>query len=346
MHGYAISKQLFCAAWLRVKANGGAAGVDNVSIKMFENNLKNELYKLWNRMSSGSYMAPPVKRVEIDKSDGKKRPLGIPTVADRVAQMVVKMTLEPRWNRKFHPSSFGYRPHRSAHHAVQAARKNCWKYPWVIDLDIKGFFDNLHHELLLKFVAEASEEAWCRMYIRRWIKADVILPKGERQSVDKGTPQGGVISPLLANLYLHKVFDSWMQKYFPDTSFERYADDIIVHCKSEEQAKQLLAGIEERMKSFQLTLHPDKTKIVYCGRGTIAREIPKQFDFLGFTFRNRAARDKQGNVFTGFLPAISNKAKKSIVQTMRQWNLRSFNLMKIASVSDKLNPQIRGWINY
>jgi RNA-directed DNA polymerase len=346
MHSYTISKWLVHGAWLRVKANGGAAGADNISIEMFENNLENELYKLWNRMSSGSYMAPPVKRVEIAKSDGKMRPLGIPTVADRVAQMVVKMTLEPQWDRKFHAFSYGYRPNRSAHHAVQAARQHCWKYKWAIDLDIKGFFDNLDHECLLKFVAEATDKPWCNLYIKRWIKADVVMPNGERVSVEKGTPQGGVISPLLANLYLHKVFDSWMQKYFPQYPFERYADDIIVHCETQKGAAHLLCFITERMKQFHLTLHPEKTKMVFCGTEKAPKTIPRQFDFLGFTFRRRGAKSKSGSLFTGFLPAISNKAKKSIASSMRQWKIRSHKPLTFAKLSRKLNPQIRGWLNY
>lgn len=346
MHSYSISKHLVYAAWLKVKANRGVAGADNVSIELFENNLKNELFKLWNRMSSGSYMAPPVKRVEIAKSDGKRRPLGIPTVADRVAQMVVKMTLEPEWDSKFHSSSYGYRPKRSAHHAVQAARANCWKYSWVIDLDIKGFFDNLNHDQLQKFVAQATDNSWCKLYIKRWITAGVQMPSGDIQQAEKGTPQGGVISPLLANLYLHKVFDSWMQKYFPQNPFERYADDVVCHCRTEREAQQLLGAISERMQRFDLTLHPEKTNIVYCGRGKIKRTLAQSFDFLGFTFRRRTARRKDGKLFPSFAPAISNKAKKAIVNTMRAWSVRRLSALSIVTLSKKLNPQIRGWLNY
>lgn len=346
MHSYSISKHLVYAAWLKVKANDGVAGADNVSLEMFESDLKNGLYKLWNRMSSGSYMAPPVKRVEIAKSDGKTRPLGIPTVADRVAQMVVKMTLEPEWDCKFHSSSYGYRPRRSAHQAVAAARRNCWKYTWVIDLDIKGFFDNLAHDQLEKFVAQATENPWCKLYIKRWITAGVLMPDGVIQTAGKGTPQGGVISPLLANLYLHKVFDSWMQKYFPRNPFERYADDVIIHCRTQRDAEELLSAVSQRMQRFNLTLHPEKTKIVYCGRRKIARTIPQSFDYLGFTFRRRSARRKDGKLFPNFAPAISNKAKRTIVKTMRAWNVRRLTLLSIVELSKKLNPQIRGWLNY
>lgn len=347
MHSYSISKQLVYAAWLKVKANAGIAGADNVCIDMFENNLENELYKLWNRMNSGSYMAPPVRRVEIAKSDGKLRPLGIPTVADRVAQMVVKMTLEPEWDRKFHASSFGYRPRRSAHHAVQAAKINCWKYSWVIDLDIKGFFDNLNHDQLLKCVAQATDNPWCKLYIKRWITAGVQMPDGELHKTAKGTPQGGVISPLLANLYLHKVFDSWMQKYFPQNPFERYADDIVCHCRTEHEAEQLLSAISRRMQRFDLTLHPEKTKIVYCGRRKkIERTKTQSFDFLGFTFRRRTVKRKDGKLVPGFVPAISNKARKAIVNTMSEWKVRRLSRLSIVTLSKKLNPQIRGWFTY
>jgi RNA-directed DNA polymerase len=346
MHSYSISKHLVYAAWLKVKANDGVAGADNVSLEMFENNLKNELYKLWNRMSSGSYMAPSVKRVEIDKGDGKTRPLGIPTVADRVAQMVVKMTLEPEWDHKFHPSSFGYRPRRSAHQAVAAAKRHCWKYTWVIDLDIKGFFDNLNHDQLQKFVAQATANPWCKLYIKRWITAGVQMQNGDIHKAEKGTPQGGVISPLLANLYLHKVFDSWMQKYFPQNPFERYADDVIIHCWTQQEAEQLLSAVSQRMQRFNLTLHPEKTKIVYCGQAKVARTIPQSFDFLGFTFRRRTARRKDGKLFPNFAPAISNKAKQSIVKTMREWNVKQLTFLSIVTLSKKLNPQIRGWLNY
>ena len=346
MHSYSISKHVVYAAWLKVKAKGGVAGADNFSIDMFEHNEKNELYKLWNRMSSGSYMAPPVKRVEIAKSDGKLRPLGIPTVVDRVAQMVVKMTLEPEWDHKFHSSSYGYRPRRSAHHAVQAAKINCWKYLWVIDLDIKGFFDNLNHDQLQQCVAQATDNPWCKLYIKRWITAGVQMPAGEIHQTEKGTPQGGVISPLLANLYLHKVFDSWMQKYFPQNPFERYADDIVCHCRTEREAEQLLGAISQRMQRFDLTLHPEKTKIVYCGRRKIERTRAQSFDFLGFTFRRRTVKRKDGKLVPGFVPAISNKAEKAIVKTMREWKVRRLSRLSIVTLSKKLNPQIRGWFTY
>lgn len=235
---YEIPKQLVLNAWLAVKANHGAAGVDGQTIDEFEASLEKGLYKIWNRMSSGSYMPPMVKRVEIAKSDGKKRPLGIPTVADRIAQMVVKSVLEPQWDPHFHPSSFGYRPRKSAHDAVRQAKANCWKYKWVVDLDIKGFFDNLDHDLVMKAVKHKTDNRWAILYIERWLKAGIVLADGTCTTPQKGTPQGGVISPLLANLFLHVVFDQWMHKHFPAISFERYADDIVIHCHTRAQAEK------------------------------------------------------------------------------------------------------------
>lgn len=346
MHSYSIPKGLVYAAWQQVKASNGAAGADGVSIRAFEGNLENELYKLWNRMSSGSYKAPAVRRVEIAKSDGKTRPLGIPTVGDRVAQTVVKMTLEAEWDHRFHPSSFGYRPGRSAHQAVEAAKRNCWKYGWVIDLDIKGFFDNLNHEHLMAFVERATGNPWCKLYISRWIKARVVLPDGEVREPASGTPQGGVISPLLANLYLHRVFDGWMQKYFPGNPFERYADDVIIHCSTREEAERLLEAVDQRMKRFDLTLHPIKTRIVRCSRYKKPGTVPESFDFLGFTFRRRTARRGDGKLFPGFSPAISNKAKQAIVSTVSEWDVSRLVMLTFYELSKKLNPQVRGWFNY
>lgn len=342
-----ISKRLVWDAWKKVKANKGAAGVDDETIADFEKNLNRSLYKIWNRMSSGSYMPPLVKRVEIAKADGKMRPLGIPTVADRVAQMVVKMLLEPEWDPQFHASSYGYRPDKSAHDAVEQAKTNCWKYSWVIDLDIKGFFDNLDHTLLMKAVRQKTDNPWAILYIERWIKAGVLMPDGSSQMPEKGTPQGGVISPLLANLFLHFVFDKWMARHHAKLPFERYADDIIAHCETQAQATILLRAIGQRMAQCGLTLHPEKTKIVCCDPSLkVKPEVLTQFDFLGFTFRKRAAIRKNGTKFTGFMPGISNKAKKAIVRKMRDWHLHKMTTKTIKDVSRSFNAQIRGWLNY
>ena len=249
---FGISKRLVWEAFKRVKANHGAAGVDGESIAEFEKKLKNNLYRLWNRMSSGSYFPPPVRTVEIPKSNGGKRALGIPTVTDRIAQMVVKMSLEPAVDPHFHEDSYGYRPGKSATQAVGKARHRCWRYDWVLDLDIKGFFDNLDHALLMRAVCKHTDCRWIILYIARWLNAPMQSRDGSLVDRDKGTPQGGVISPLLANLFLHYAFDAWMRRKFPEIPFERYADDIIVHCKSEKQACWLKTTIVEFVKTSLL----------------------------------------------------------------------------------------------
>jgi len=344
---YEISKRTVMEAFKKVKANKGAAGVDDQTLTEFEGNLKNNLYKIWNRMSSGSYFPPPVRMVEIPKSDGKVRRLGIPTVGDRIAQMVAKMYLEPLLEKQFHEDSYGYRPNKSAHDALAKTRERCWKYAFVIDLDIKGFFDNLDHELVMRAVKKHTDCKWLLLYIERWLTAPIETGDGQREERTKGTPQGGVISPLLANLFLHYAFDEWMKRNHAQNPFERYADDIVVHCRTLEEAKRLKQAIEERLKSCKLELHPEKTKIAYCrqdsqGGGADAGK----FDFLGYTFRPRLAKNKNGNYFVGFLPAISNKAVKRIRETMRSWQLEKQSRKEIDELADEINPKITGWINY
>lgn len=344
---FSIAKREVWRAYKRVKANQGGAGVDGQTIEEFEEDLSNNLYKLWNRMSSGSYFPTPVRRVEMPKSDGRLRPLGIPTVADRVAQMVVKQHLEPQLEPHFHADSYGYRPQKSAIDAVGTARTRCWRYNWVIDLDVKGFFDNIDHDLLLLAVKRHTDCKWVLLYIQRWLKVPVQLPDGGLVGRDKGTPQGGVISPLLANLFLHYVFDKWMERKFPLIPFERYADDIICHCVREQQAQFVLAAISKRMVECKLEVHPEKTRIVYCKddrrKGNYAHE---KFDFLGFEFRPRPSMDKHGKRFVGFNPAVSNKAQKAMRQQIRSWNLNRRTNETIEDFARMYNPIIRGWINY
>ena len=317
---YVIPKRLVWDAYQRVKANQGAAGVDGESVAAFEADLKNNLYKVWNRMSSGSYFPPPVRLVEIPKDDGGMRPLGIPTVADRVAQTVVKMVLEPLVDPHFHPDSYGYRPGKSALDAVGTARQRCWATDWVIDLDIKGFFDSIPHDLVERAVAHHTDLPWVRLYIARWLRAPVQRPDGTLEDRTKGTPQGGVISPVLANLFLHYVFDAWLQRTFPRVPFERYADDAIVHCKSEPEARTVLDAIRRRFEQCGLALHPTKTRIVYCKDANRPGEFEHvSFDFLGYTFRPRRATNPRGKPFLSFLPAMSAKAAKKIRHTVRAW---------------------------
>lgn len=344
---FSIQKELVWDAYKRVRQNKGACGVDEVSIQDFERNLKDNLYKIWNRMSSGSYFPPPVRLVEIPKKDGTKRPLGIPTVADRIAQMVVKMTLEPKIDPLFHPDSYGYRPKKSAHEALGVARDRCWRYPWVLDVDIQGFFDNIDHPLLMKAIRHHTDSKWILLYVERWLKAPIQKEDGTQIERTKGTPQGGVISPLLANLFLHYAFDLWMRRKYPQVPFERYADDILVHCQAEAQADLLWKAIAERLKACKLSLHPQKTKIVYCKEAGRQLEYSNcQFDFLGYTFRTRVARNRRGERFAGFLPAISNESAKKIRRVMKGWNLPKHTPISIEELAERINPALRGWIGY
>ena len=345
---YVIPKQLVWEAYLRVKANRGAAGVDGESLMQFEKDLKDNLYKIWNRMSSGSYFPPPVRLVEIPKGDGGTRPLGIPTVADRVAQTVVKMVLEPKVEPVFHPDSYGYRPGRSPLDAVGVARKRCWAANWVIDLDIRAFFDSLDHELVERAVAHHSDEAWVRLLIGRWLRAPVQRADGTLEPRSKGTPQGGVVSPLLANLFLHYAFDAWMNRVYPGIQFERYADDIVVHCKTKEQAQSVLEAIRERLAQCRLELHPVKTRIVYCKDDDRRGEYEHlKFDFLGYTFQPRRAKNRRGKFFVSFLPAISARAAKKIRAVIRSWRMASTrNNQRLEDLARLVNPRVRGWMNH
>ena len=344
---FSIAKREVWVAYKRVKANQGAAGVDKQSIEGFEEDLSNNLYKLWNRMSSGSYFPPPVRRVDIPKPDGRLRPLGIPTVSDRIAQMVVKRYLEPKLEPHFHPDSYGYRPGKSAIDAVGQASKRCWQAFWALDLDIKSFFDTIDHELLMRALRKHTDCKWVLLYIERWLTAPIQLPDGTLVEREKGTPQGGVISPLLANLFLHYALDKWMERHFPSIPFERYADDVICHCASKKQAKYLLDSIKRRLANCRLELNLQKTKIVFCKDSYRWGRYPTEsFDFLGFTFKPRLAKNRDGEWFTNFAPGVSNKVAKAIRQTMRSWNLKRRTDKSLDDFARMFNPVIRGWINY
>jgi RNA-directed DNA polymerase len=298
-------------------------------------------------MASGSYFPPPVKEVGIDKKDGKKRMLGIPTISDRIAQMVVKVYLEPRFERIFHKDSYGYRPNRNAHMALEKAQKMSWRYAWVIDMDIKGFFDNIDHELLMKAVTKHVSEKWCLIYIQRWLVAEIFKENGEILGRDLGTPQGGVISPLLANIFLHYAFDKWMEREHPENTFERYADDVIIHAQNEKVVKRVLKSIRARMEEVKLTLHPEKTKIVYCKRkGRVGKYNIVSFDFLGYTFQPRRIKTKSGKIRLGFSPAICKSAKKKITAMLRSMKLHLWIHLTLEQVAKELNRKLHGWIYY
>jgi len=344
---FCISKKEVWEAYKRAKANKGAAGVDEQSIEDFEKKLKKNLYKIWNRMSSGSYFPPPVRTVKIPKKNGGERKLGIPTVADRIAQQVVKARLEPEVEPLFHADSYGYRPGKSALDAVGQARKRCWRYDWVLDLDIKSFFDTLSQDLLLRAVKKHAPEQWIVLYIERWLKAPVQEEDGRLVPREKGTPQGGVASPLLANLFLHYALDRWLAAYYPQVPFERYADDVIVHCRTEREAQEMWKVIAARVQSCGLELHPEKTKIVYCKDDSRKKTYPNEkFDFLGYTFRPRSSMNRKGKFFINFSPAVSNQAAKAIRDKFRSWKLPQRSDKAIEDLSRMFNPIIRGWIQY
>jgi len=344
---FAISKRLVWEAWRRVKANRGAAGVDEESIQAFEENLRGNLYKVWNRMSSGSYIPPPVRAVEIPKKKGGSRMLGVPTVADRVAQTVAYLYLEPMVEPVFHPDSYGYRPGRSAHDALATCRQRCWRYDWVLDLDLKSFFDTLDHSLVLKAVAHHTDLRWILLYVERWLKAPLQLEDGALKQRDRGSPQGSAISPVLANLFLHYALDTWLVREFPAVPFERYADDGILHCKTKAQAQKLRDAIIERLAQVGLELNLDKTRIVYCkDSGRTGSHEHEQFDFLGYTFRPRLARSKTGKKFVSFLPAVSDDAAKGMRRTIKRWRLHLRSGSTLADLAQEINSTVRGWINY
>lgn len=345
---FKIDKRLVYEAYKAVKSNAGAAGVDGKTIEQFEADLRNNLYKLWNRMSSGSYFPPPVRAVSIPKKSGGQRILGVPTVADRVAQMVVKQLIEPDLEPIFLADSYGYRPRKSALDAVGVTRQRCWKYDWVLEFDIKGLFDNIDHELMLRAVRKHVTCKWALLYIERWLTAPMEQDDGTRTARTRGTPQGGVISPILSNLFLHYTFDLWMTRTHPDLPWCRYADDGLVHCRTEQEAEVFKARLQARLTECRLELHPIKTKIVYCRDGKRRGKYPNvTFDFLGYCFRPRLVQNSRDNtLFCGFTPAVSVSAMKAMRTTIRELGLRHRTELSMADIARQINPLLRGWIAY
>lgn len=346
-----ITKEMVKAAYRKVKANHGAAGIDKESLEMYQEDLLNNLYVLWNRLSSGSYFPKPLRSVSIPKGNGKQRILGIPTVSDRIAQQVIKSYLEPRLEAQFHKNSYGYRPLKSAHQAIEAVQENVHQYAWVLDMDIKSFFDEVNHELLLKALDRHVEEKWVKMYLQRWLETPVQQTDGTLIQKDgNGTPQGGVISPLLANLFLHYVLDKWIEKHYPGVAFVRYADDVIVHCRTEEEAKELLVAIKSRLAKCKLSLNEEKTKLVYCQdyRRVKKKSFGKKFDFLGFTFKPCSVASKRGggSMFLGYGCAISQSSQTRIIQGWAKQNWHRRSTLTIQEIASEVNPQMRGVMRY
>ena len=342
-----IPKQMVWEAYQRVKANKGAAGVDGQSVEQFEQDLRNNLYRLWNRMSSGSYFPPPVKAVEIPKASGGVRILGIPTVADRIAQTVVAMFLERLVEPVFHPDSYGYRPGRSALDAVAVCRERCWRNDWIIDLDVRAFFDSVDHSLMLKAVERHTDARWVLLYVTRWLKAPMQKQDGTLVARDRGTPQGSAVSPVLANLYLHYAFDMWLAREHPGVAFERYCDDAVIHCTSQAQAVMVRDALAARLAEVGLELHPAKTRVVYCKdadrRGD--HEVTS-FTFLGYTFRPRLARNRWGKHFVSFLPAVSKDAVKAMSREIRSWHIARRSDKSLTDLAQMFNSIVPGWLNY
>ncbi len=344
---FMIDKRQVYEAYKAVRSSNGGAGVDGQTIEAFEADLKSNLYKIWNRMCSGSYFPPPVRAVAIPKKTGGERILGVPTVSDRIAQMVVKQMIEPELDPLFLADSYGYRPRKSALDAVGVTRQRCWKYDWILEFDIKGLFDNISHDLLLTAVRKHVNCQWALLYIERWLTAPMERD-GKTIERNRGTPQGGVVSPILSNLFLHYAFDLWMKRTHPDLPWCRYADDGLVHCRTEQEAEAVKAALQARLTDCQLEMHPTKTKIVYCKDGKRRGQYPNvTFDFLGYQFRPRTVRNSRSDeLFCSFTPAVSPSALAAIRTKVRDLNIRKLTVRTLDDISSALNPLLRGWIQY
>lgn len=344
---FVISKRLVWEAYRRVKANRGAAGIDAETIEKFDLDHDRNLYRIWNRMSSGSYFPPAVKGVAIPKKSGGTRMLGVPTVGDRIAQTVATLVLEPLLEPVFHTDSYGYRPRKSAHDALAVTRKRCWQWDWVLEYDIRGLFDNIDHKLLLKALRHHCDERWVLLHVERWLTAPMLGKDGKTTARTVGTPQGGPLSPILANLFLHYALDHWLVRHHPGIPFCRYADDGILHCRNEAEAVWMREQLAVRLWDCGLEMHPGKTRIVYCKDSRRTQNYEHvQFDFLGYTFRPRRVVDRQGHIHTGFTPAVSRQSMTAMRQSLRHCRLHLRSELSHEQFAAWLAPRVRGWMAY
>ena len=343
---FEIPKQLVWESYLDVRRNKGAAGCDGQTLRQFDEKRDRNLYKIWNRLSSGSYLPPPVREKRIPKSDGRERVLGIPTVSDRIAQGAVKRYMEARLDPIFHPDSYGYRPGKSAHQALQQCAKRCWQRGWVLEVDISAFFDTVRHDLVIKALEHHQMPPWVILYCRRWLEAPMWREgEEELQARNVGTPQGGVISPLLANLFLHYAFDQWMDRHHRFTPFERYADDIVCHCTTMREAMALRKSLKSRLAEVGLAINESKSHVVYIG--TYQRtNVNTCFTFLGYDFQVRTLKSAKGELFRKCMPGASKKAMKRITRTIRSWRIHRSTTDDVKTFARRHNATLRGWIAY
>jgi group II intron reverse transcriptase/maturase len=344
---FEIPKALVWKSYQVVRRNRGAAGYDGETITQFDKKRDKNLYKIWNRLSSGSYFPPPVLEKRIAKEDGSERILGIPTVSDRIAQGAIKLFVEERLDPIFHQDSYGYRSGKSAHQALEKCSQRCWTHNWALEVDIKSFFDTVRHDLVMKALHHHKMPKWVILYSKRWLQAPMAKALGDckTEAREVGTPQGGVISPLLANLFLHYAFDTWMERTNPTVPFERYADDIVCHIGTMKEAMRLKQLVQARFEEVSMQVNERKTKVVYID--TFKRwNVKTSFTFLGYDFQVRTLKNYKGELYRRCMPGASKKAMRKITQTIKGWRIHRSTVESAEKLASRYNAIVRGWIEY